>query len=108
GRRQIATGGDFDQSVAIRTPRMMLSRPGPRNPGHSAGVAVAAGAAASIFATAGAEGAAGATGAAAAAVSLGTAAGAAGDAVADDGGSGFGSSSPLASSSCSGVGVHRK
>ena len=53
----------------------MLSRRGPRNPGHSAGVSVGAGAGASIFATTGAAGAAGATGVVTAGVSLGTSAG---------------------------------
>ena len=35
GRRHSCTGGDADQSVAIRTPRTTPSRFGPRKPGHS-------------------------------------------------------------------------
>src|SRR5207249_4068718 len=108
GRRQIATGGDFDQSVTIRTPRMMPSRPGPRKPGHSAGVSGATGVASSIFAATGAASAAGATLALANDVSVGITAGAADDAGAVDRGSGLGSSPPWASSRCSGVGVQRQ
>src|SRR5688572_16484634 len=40
GGRHSSTGGDFVQSVAIRTPGTAPSRAGPRNPGHS-GLAVA-------------------------------------------------------------------
>src|SRR5688572_12974372 len=35
GLRQISTGGDLDQSVRTVTPVTMLSRLGPRKPGHS-------------------------------------------------------------------------
>ena len=87
---------------------MMPSRPGPRKPGHSAGVSVATGVAASIFAATGAAEAAGATLALADDVSLGITTGAAADAGAVDGGSGLGSSPPWANSSCSGVGVQRQ
>src|SRR5687767_4251559 len=52
GLRQISTGGEWDQSVAIVTPWTTLSRLGPRKPGHSgvivrrgAGLASSAGAA---------------------------------------------------------------
>src|SRR5688500_19546666 len=38
GRRHNSTGGDLAQSVSIVTPRTMLSRAGPRKPGHSAPV----------------------------------------------------------------------
>ena len=44
GRRHSSTGGDADQSVAMRAPRTMLLRSGPRKPGQSAPVSRAAGA----------------------------------------------------------------
>src|SRR5258708_33269316 len=56
GRRQIWTGGDCDQSVAIRMPRITPSRLGPRKPGHSARFHVAAGAANSVLTADGAAG----------------------------------------------------
>src|SRR5919106_5962237 len=44
-RRQSSTGGEADQSVAIRTPRTMLSLLGPRKPGHSGSLISCTGAA---------------------------------------------------------------
>src|SRR5258708_27058615 len=101
GRRQIWTGGDCDQSVAIRMPRITPSRLGPRKPGHSARFHVAAGAANSVLT---ADGAAGSfvvlTSGVTATADFGVASAAGADA------SGFGSS-PWASSRPSGGGVPR-
>src|SRR5512147_2490291 len=86
--RQITTGGDWDQSVAIVTPETMLSRLGPRKPGHSG---VTAAGKVGLGATAGAAGSE-------TAVSTGGAGG-----VGSTGGAG-GVGIGLASSSCSVVG----
>src|SRR5258708_38410967 len=42
-RRHNSTGGEVDQSVLMRVPRMVLSRSAPRKPGHSAFVSAATG-----------------------------------------------------------------
>src|ERR1035438_3931434 len=91
GRRHSWTGGDADQSVAIRTPGTMASRWGPRKPGQPAPVSAAAGVAGSFAGGAGSF--AGAVGSAAGAV------GSAGGAV----GSAAGSSFAWARSRCSAV-----
>src|SRR5260370_26461076 len=102
GRRQIWTGGDCDQSVAIRMPRITPSRLGPRKAGHPARFHVAAGAANSVLTE---DGAAGSfvvlfSG-------LATTAGFGVSGVAGADGSGF-ASSAWASSRSSGVGVQRQ
>src|SRR5262245_41450945 len=114
GRRQSSTGGDADQFVLMRTPRMMPSRCGPRNPGHAAGGSSLAGAGASsdgfgdsleleagAFAIGAAAGASGVEGAGVAGSGTLTRGGA-------GSGSGFGSSLPIASRRSSGVGVQRQ
>src|SRR4029453_6748462 len=54
GRRHNSIGGDFDQSVSIRTPRTMPSRLGPRKPGQSGSLLGAARTAVEVPAAAGA------------------------------------------------------
>src|SRR5258708_31039795 len=102
GRCQICTGGDCDQSVAIRTPRITPSRVGPRKPGHSARFHVAGGAANSVLP---ADGAAGSF--VVVFSGLATTAGVGISGVAGAGGSGF-APSAWARSRSSGVGVQRQ
>src|SRR4029453_11899784 len=102
-RRHIGTGGDTAQSVLMRTLRTTLSRFGPRNPGHSAGVTssiAGAGAGTAGFSAIGGAGV-GATGIGAGVEFAGAAVSIAGAA-----GNGFNSSTPRASNRSSGVGVH--
>src|SRR3989442_15838985 len=98
GRRNSSTGGDADQSVTIRTPGIIPSRRGPRNPGQSGPATVAAavslGAAGTAFAVVGAD----LTGAGAAGVAAGVA-----GAVAGVAGSATGSLAAWAKSRSSGV-----
>ena len=93
----------------MRTPRMMLSRAGPRKPGHSACLNARSGEAGAGSAMAvavdsifGVTGGASAFAAESSGTAEGTSDGAAG------GGIGAGSLAVLARSRCSGVGVHRQ
>jgi hypothetical protein len=110
-------GGDADQSMLIVTPRMALSRDGPRNPGHStrdesrrgeaspslmAGTAPSGAGAAFLAAAVG-----GATGAVGATIGSFVASGA-DAAAAEEGGITAVSSAPRASNRSSAVGVQRQ
>src|SRR5947208_6141308 len=103
GQRHTCAVGEAAQSVTIRTPGIIPSRRGPRNPGQSGPATVADGfsfgAAGTTLAVVGAD----LAGAGVAGVTAGVA-----GAVAGAAGSATGSLAAWAKSCCSGVGVHRQ